>query len=105
MLWYTMFSVYYSDTLSQWGEINSFGILVDNLEGEYEESIAWPSKFDTLVYQTLEELMNIKATYPLHVYLVAYQEKLLYLRDNYLSKIVTPIYCLYYKFRNVQKTP
>ena len=106
--WYTLFSVFYSDTISQWGRTNPimvFGMSADELEGEYEEALAWPSKFDTLVYQTLEELMNIRWTYPLHVYLVAYQEKLLYLRDNYLSKIVTPIYCLYYKFRNVQRTP
>jgi hypothetical protein len=38
-----LFSVYYSDTISQWGRTNpvmKFGASVDELEGEYEEAIA-----------------------------------------------------------------
>ena len=94
---YTLFSVYYWDTISQRND------LTKKIKSEYEDSLYGAEKFETITYQTLEDLSNIKSTYPLHVLLIAYQEKLLYLRDNYISKIPTPLYCLYYKFRNVQR--
>ena len=50
----------------------------------------------------LEDLNGFARTYPLHIARVLYQESLLDLRNNYLSKLVTPIYTLYDKFRNVQ---
>jgi hypothetical protein len=59
-------------------------------------------KFLTITEESFIDLVNIATTYPVHVTLVAYQEDLLRVRDNYLVKLVTPIYCLYYKLRNVQ---
>jgi hypothetical protein len=61
-----------------------------------------PDKFLSLMEESMTELLNISLTYPLHVVLVAYEEDLLRMRDKYLVKIVTPIYCLYHKLRNVQ---
>lgn len=45
---------------------------------------------------------NFRATLPLHIGLVAYQEDVLTLRKS-LVKIYTPIQQLYYKLRNVQQ--
>lgn len=93
---YSLFSSYYGYVLSQKDEITN------GLKVEYEKSLTWPDKFMELAEETFRDLNNIAVTYPLHVVLVAFEEDLLYVRDKYLSKIVTPFYCLYYKLRNVQ---
>ena len=93
---YSLFSSYYGYVLSQQDE------MTNALKTEYEKSLIWPEKFMNLAEETFRDLNNIAVTYPLHVVLVAFEEDLLYVRDKYLSKIVTPFYCLYYKLRNVQ---
>jgi len=49
----------------------------------------------------LDDLKDFISTYPLHIGLVLYQEKLLQFRDN-ASKLLPPFYTLYEKLRNVQ---
>lgn len=46
-------------------------------------------------------LRNIYATYPIHIWLMAYYEDLLYFRKTF-AKLYTPFHQLYYKLRNVQ---
>lgn len=55
------------------------------------------------ISNTNKILNEIYSSFPLHVWLLMYQEDLLNLRDNYLYKIVTPFYTLYWKLRNVQE--
>ena len=93
---YSIFSSYYWQILSQRDEIPN------NLQTEAIQSMSSPDKFLSLMEESMTELLNISLTYPLHVVLVAYEEDLLRMRDKYLVKIVTPIYCLYHKLRNVQ---
>ena len=94
--WYTIFISYYWQIISQRENIS------EEIKNEYLQSMAWPQKFISLVEETMRDLNDIVISYPLHVTLVAFQEDLLRLRDKYLVKVVTPIYCLYYKLRNVQ---
>lgn len=49
----------------------------------------------------LDDFKDFVSTYPLHVGLVLYQEKLLQFRDKF-SKVLPPLYTLYEKLRNVQ---
>ncbi|MDR0860486.1 MAG: hypothetical protein LBO09_05990 [Candidatus Peribacteria bacterium] len=58
--------------------------------------------FETALMTSLKELEEVATTYPLHIGLVLYQEELLKFRDNYIAKLVTPLYTLYEKLRNVQ---
>lgn len=94
--WYAVFSTYYWQILSQREEI------VDSIRSEYLQSFAWPKKFVELTEETISDLNDITVTFPIHVVLTAFQEDLLYVRDKYLVKLVTPFYCLYHKLRNVQ---
>lgn len=94
--WYAIFISYYGNIIAQREEIK------DNIIAEYTQSMEWPQKFISLTEETLKDLNDIIVTYPIHVTLVAFEEDLLRLRDKYLVKVVTPIYCLYYKLRNVQ---
>ena len=94
--WYSIFSSYYWQILSQKDEIPN------KIQAEVMQSLSWPDKFLSLIEESVAELLNISVSYPIHVVLVAYEEDLLRMRDKSLVKIVTPIYCLYHKLRNVQ---
>ena len=61
-----------------------------------------PLQIITATNQTLKQLSDIQSTYPYHLGLLAYQEDLLWLRDTYLSKLVTPFYTFFYKVQDVQ---
>lgn len=52
--------------------------------------------------QTIKQLSDIQSTYPYHLGFLAYQEDLLRLRNDYLSKLVTPFYTFFYKVQDVQ---
>ncbi len=54
--------------------------------------------------ETLRDLEDINMTYPLHIGLLLYQEKMKKYRDSYLSPIVTIFYSLSEKLQNVQLT-
>ncbi|GHV25683.1 hypothetical protein FACS1894176_04810 [Bacteroidia bacterium] len=58
--------------------------------------------FETALQTSLKDLQEISTTYPLHIGLVLYQEEALKFRDKYAAKLVTPLYTLYEKLRNVQ---
>ena len=94
--WYSIFTTYYGEMLSQ------RDLIPDDIKSEYFQSKAWTEKFLTITKESFIDLLGLSNTYPIHVTLVAYQEDLLRLRDKYLVKVVTPIYCLYHKLRNVQ---
>jgi hypothetical protein len=74
----------------------------EDLRSEYQQSFAWPDKFLSITEESFTDLLNMSVTYPMHVFLLAFQEDLLRVRDKYLVKAVTPLYCLYHKLRNVQ---
>lgn len=54
------------------------------------------------VYKTLHDLEELNMTYPLHIWLLMYQEKLKKFRDKKLSPVVTLFYSLSEKLQNVQ---
>jgi hypothetical protein len=58
-------------------------------------------RYQQALQYALDDFKDFVSTYPLHVGLVFYQEKLLQFRDK-MSKILPPLYTLYEKLRNVQ---
>ncbi len=54
------------------------------------------------VYKTLHDLEELNMTYPLHIWLLMYQEKIKKFRDKKLSPVVTLFYSLSEKLQNVQ---
>ena len=52
--------------------------------------------------QTISDMEDISMTYPLHIGLLLYQERLKNYRNNYLSPVVTVFYSLSEKLQNVQ---
>lgn len=92
---YLTFTTYYEWILNERTEPNE--ALQDEIQhiGDSQEEIL------LLTNQTINNLVNLSVTYPLHIGMLAYQEDLLRFRDR-LSKVVTPFYTLYHKLRNVQ---
>lgn len=54
------------------------------------------------VYNTLHDLEELNMTYPLHIWLLLYQEKVKIFRDKALPPVVTLFYSLSEKLQNVQ---
>ena len=54
--------------------------------------------------QTLQDLDELVFTYPLHIGLLLYQEKIMTFRDKHLSPVITSFYSLSEKLQNVQTT-
>ena len=52
---------------------------------------------------TWDNLQNVYWTFPIHIWLMAYREDLINFRDEF-AKIYTPVYQMYFRFRNVQDT-
>ena len=94
--WYSIFASFYWQILSQRSQVE------EDIRIEYGQSLLGPEKFLMITEESIKDLLNISLTYPMHVVLVAFQEDMLRVRDKYLVKVVTPIYCLYHKLRNVQ---
>lgn len=61
----------------------------------------WNIQLDSARF-ALRELENFSMTYPLHIWLLLYQEREKNYRDKYLSPIVTIFYSLSEKLQNVQ---
>ena len=61
----------------------------------------WDIQHDSLKF-ALHKLEDFSMTYPLHIWLLLYQEREKKYRDNYLSPIVTIFYSLSEKLQNVQ---
>lgn len=96
LLRYTLFSSYYLYNL----EIKTQPTPQD-LE-EIAELKSQPSIFLNTINKTIKQLNDIQSSYPIHIWMLSYQEDLLRLRDQYLSKIITPIYTIFHKVQNVQ---
>ncbi len=54
--------------------------------------------------KTLQDLDELVFTYPLHIWLLLYQEKIMTFRDKHLSPTMTSFYSLSEKLQNVQTT-
>lgn len=93
---YTLFTNYYSQILSQRNEVDFA------LNDEIQHLKSSQEKFLFLTNQSLEDLNELAATYPLHIGMLIYWEDLLRFRNRSLSKLVSPFYTLYHKLRNVQ---
>ena len=52
--------------------------------------------------ETLSDMEDVSMTYPLHIWLLLYQERLKNFRNRYLSPVVTMFYSLSEKLQNVQ---
>jgi hypothetical protein len=61
----------------------------------------WNIQLDAAKF-ALRRLEDFSMTYPLHIWLLLYQERSKNYRDNYLSPIVTLFYSLSEKLQNVQ---
>lgn len=96
LLWYMLFSTYSHYNLSiQRDPTNQTLTELSYLK-------ITPLNIITTTNLTLKQLAEIESTYAFHVGMLAYQEDLLWLRNNYLSKVVTPFYTLFYKVQDVQ---
>ena len=96
LLRYMLFSSYYRYNLSLISNPNT------NTLAEIDLLNSQPLTILSATNQTLKQLSDIQSTYPYHIGLLAYQEDLLWLRNNYLSKLVTPFYTFFYKVQDVQ---
>ncbi|USN56772.1 MAG: hypothetical protein H6766_07265 [Candidatus Peribacteria bacterium] len=52
-------------------------------------------------HQSIQQVAQIRATFPVHIHLMAYYEVIKEVRDQ-LARLYTPLHQLYYKLRNVQ---
>ena len=100
--WYNVFVSYYGVILDDWRNSAQSADEKFNFEIEQDIISEYAENSATLLQLALEDLNEFSSTYLLHISLVALQETLLDLRNNYIAKVVTPIYTLYDKFRNVQ---
>lgn len=95
---YQLFSTYYTSHL--WNKD-----LAEMSDASYYEFIRiqdFQKNLMPTINTTLKQLADLQNTYPLHIWMLAYQEELLRLRDKYLSKLVAPFYSVFYKLQNVQ---
>lgn len=55
----------------------------------------------TAIHESIRQMQNLEYSYPLHIWLLMYQEDSIKFRDN-LTKIYLPLHQLHYKLENVQ---
>lgn len=75
---------------------------LDAITLQQERTLQQWETLQTALQDSLKTLNNLTALYPIHVWLVIYQEWLLQLRDT-LAKIYLPLHQLHYKLQNVQR--
>ena len=97
LLWYQLFTAYYSSHLSYAEE----EVNIKDRD-EIERIREFQKRLLPTINTTIKQLADLQNTYPIHIGMLAYQEELLRLRDKYLSKIVAPFYSTFYKLQNVQ---
>ena len=73
-------------------------------ESKIWEFQSYANKQIEAAYKTLHDLEELNMSYPLHIWLLMYQEKLKKFRDKKLSPIITLFYSLSEKLQNVQPT-
>ena len=107
ILHYKIFVIYMNNWVKKKVE------LMDNRDDdpkvmEYESrahDFQWYSDLQIRAAQSaLKTFEDFNMTYPLHIWLLLYQEKLKYFRDKRLSPIITLFYSLSEKLQNVQLT-
>ena len=102
LLRYNLFNMYYINILEN--------VIKDSKQEDIktemmiEQDIAWENIQNSkeILDDAINNLLEFARTYQIHIALLAYQETLLDSRNNYLAKLVTPLYTLYDKLRNVQ---
>lgn len=102
LLAYRMFVAYYSNWIQ-----SKIKMLEDNDKKE-----EWNKKDEDLQYyagsqleaatQTLRNFVEMNMTYPLHIWLLLYQEKIREYRNKFLPPVVKQFYSLSEKLQNVQ---
>jgi len=71
---------------------------VAKIISQTQQEMVWTDEAVFLSFKTLRDMYQ---TFPIHIALLAYYENLYDLRKQ-MAKIVTPLYTLYDKLRNVQ---
>ena len=105
---YKMFLSYYIYNLQHNTDLSPFSITENSINTLYAQSDAIVAintdlqKTKQAMTWSIQKVSQIQQTFPLHIALVAYREKLVTVRDT-LAKLYTPIHQLYYKLRNVQE--
>ena len=108
VLAYRMFVAYYSNWVQ-----SKIKILDDsNDKDKNEKKEEWNQKDEDLQYyaglqieaatQTLRNFVEMNMTYPLHIWLLLYQEKIREYRNKFLPPVVKQFYSLSEKLQNVQ---
>ena len=103
---YRFFTAYYSNQLKKYAqkEIKNKNLEYGNiLSKEYLDLWEHSELLLKASAQTLSDLQELFFTYPLHIWLLLYQEKILSFRNNYLSPITTSFYSLSERLQNVQE--
>lgn len=107
LFYYNMFVAYYLSVIRDEPRFNTFAITSDvssEIDNANLEVYLMQKEIEVspkAIEQMDKVLRNVYATYPIHIWLLAYYEDLIKFRSR-LSKLYTPIHQLYYKLRNVQ---
>lgn len=99
LLWYTIFWTFYETTLE---EVQERWTQQEQRQDEIAAMQENLTKYQKITNKTIQDLSNFIISYPMHIGFLIMQEDFLYFRDKSLSKIITPIYTIYNKLRNVQ---
>lgn len=104
---YRLFNSYYAQQIEEYAkrqknnDPKSYKLLINEFYDLKEHSDLLIKAAD----QTFTDLQELTFTYPLHIWLLAYQERILSFRNYYLSPIITSFYSLSEKLQNVQEAP
>lgn len=108
LFFYALFDQIYNNYLPYYWEEKSDLPLVfqqqtitSALQSQQQRSQAQEKSIVQSLQQSMRQLNNTIAFYPVHIGMLMYQEDLINLRDN-LSKIYLPLHQLHYKLQNVQ---
>ncbi len=109
LFFYNLFQQYYIDCLSydpknfvyttNWDNLDKKYIIAKTEMYEIEKNI-W--KINQTTKKTMDWLLEIKSSFPIHIGFLMYYEDLFNIRKNFV-KTLTPMYTLYNKLQNVQK--
>lgn len=108
LMYYNLFLTYfvYTHTVDLWmREFNVWDISVEFDKRETELTVTQKEIIVSrnAVLQTDRMLRDVYATFPIHIWLVAYYEDIERFR-KVIAKIYTPFHQAYYQYRNVQDT-
>ena len=103
---YSIFVAYYKNWINK--KIDTIKndpnneVMLNNMQTWYADLSTNSEVLIEAANQTLNDLEDVILTYPIHIWLLMYQEQLKTFRNNYLSPIVTKFYSLSEKLQNVQ---